>query len=372
MDFDYIDTDLTLFHSNDTNGHIFQDVFERQDRHRDGEIELDKVLLGFSKMGGNATEDELRKWAKETNKDGRTQKSFNFVDFVLAYANIFHPTRRGGAFGGSGSGTMGSTDRSDRSHDDDKALGKSLRLSGDFKALGGFARAFGKKQLRDLERAFDVHAQRDVHGNTYLRAANILDVFHQLGRAITVTRLQEWMEDADVRPQDLLSLADFTSMFAFFFSPGGCLSTHPVNTHLSLHTLSWPIMLPIITPYPHPSHNTLLINSQHPYQHIGSHDFSREDNAHHTGTSTHRGEGKDGDSDDLMGEPSSTIISKYGKMTLSEVAVQVLQEERWRGSVDQTNAFVRRLCAGRSEAIAACVGRYGSPNPLNAYLAITL
>ena len=199
----------------------FQDVFERQDRHRDGEIELDKVLLGFSKMGGNTTEEELRKWAKETNKDGRTQKSFNFVDFVLAYANIFHPTRRGVLGGiGSGSMTLGGTGRSDRSHDDDKALGKSLRLSGDFKALGGFARAFGKKQLRDIERAFDVHTQRDVHGSTWLRAANILDVFHQLGRAITVTRLQEWMEDADVRPQDLLSLADFTSMFAFFFSPG--------------------------------------------------------------------------------------------------------------------------------------------------------
>ena len=192
----------------------------RQDRHREGEIELDKVLLGFSKMGGNATDEELRKWAKETNKDGRTQKSFGFVDFVLAYANIFHPTRRG-AVGGSGGGSaaLGGTDRS---YDDDKALGRSLRLSGDFKALGGFARAFGKKQLRDLERAFDLHAQRDVHGITYLRAANILDVFHHLGRAITVTRLQEWMEDADVRPQDLLSLADFTSMFAFFFSPGMC------------------------------------------------------------------------------------------------------------------------------------------------------
>ena len=53
----------------------------------------------------------------------------------------------------------------------------------------------------------------------------------------------------------------------------------------------------------------------------------------------------------------TTLNSKYGKMTLSEVAVQVLQEERWRGTVDQTNAFVRRLCAGRSEAIAVCVGR---------------
>ena len=64
-----------------------------------------------------------------------------------------------------------------------------------------------------------------------------------------------------------------------------------------------------------------------------------------------------------MGEPTTTIISKYGKMTLSEVAVQVLQEERWRGSVDQTNAFVRRLCAGRSEAIAVCVGRYDMTVP---------
>ena len=35
----------------------------------------------------------------------------------------------------------------------------------------------------------------------------------------------------------------------------------------------------------------------------------------------------------------------------------MLQEERWRGTADQTNAFVRRLVAGRPDAVAACVGR---------------
>jgi hypothetical protein len=43
--------------------------------------------------------------------------------------------------------------------------------------------------------------------------------------------------------------------------------------------------------------------------------------------------------------------------TLSEIAVQVLQEERWRGTPDQTNDLMRRLCAGRSEAVGDCLAR---------------
>jgi hypothetical protein len=99
------------------------------------------------------------------------------------------------------------------------------------------------------------------------------------------------MAEADVKPQDRLTLADFTSVFAFFFGPGA------------------------------------------------------------RGT---EGEGLDLEEEE-DGPPAKPALA--GKMTLSEVAVQVLQEERWRGTPDQTNAFVRRLVAGRPEAVADCVGR---------------
>lgn len=42
-------------------------------------------------------------------------------------------------------------------------------------------------------------------------------------------------------------------------------------------------------------------------------------------------------------------------MSLSEVAVQVLQEERWRGTSGQTIAFVKRLCAGRSSQLGESI-----------------
>jgi Ca2+-binding EF-hand superfamily protein len=261
----------------------FVDTFERQDRHRDGEIDLAGMLAGFAKLGGKATEEEVRRWAQTADKDGKVPKAFRFVDFVLAYANVFFPSPR--ARGGGGDVAPA------RSRDGDAALGKSLRLSGEYRALGGFARAFGQRQLRAIERAFDARAQRDVHGTTYLAACDVLEVFHALGRAITVTRLQEWMAEADVKPQDRLTLADFTSVFAFFFGPGA------------------------------------------------------------RGT---EGEGLDLEEDE-NGPPAKPALA--GKMTLSEVAVQVLQEERWRGTPDQTNAFVRRLVAGRPEAVADCVGR---------------
>lgn len=45
------------------------------------------------------------------------------------------------------------------------------------------------------------------------------------------------------------------------------------------------------------------------------------------------------------------------QLTLSEIAVQTLQEERWRGSSDQTQAFIRRLCVGRSETIVIMIAK---------------
>lgn len=44
-------------------------------------------------------------------------------------------------------------------------------------------------------------------------------------------------------------------------------------------------------------------------------------------------------------------------MTISEISVQVMQEERWRGTADQTNSFLRRLSSGRSEAAVGCLCR---------------
>ena len=72
------------------------------------------------------------------------------------------------------------------------------------------------------------------------------------------------MIDADVRPQDVLTLADFVSVYCFFFGPS------------SNNFSDKPIELP----------------------------------------------------------------SKLTQLSLSEIAIQTLQEERWRGTADQVNTIV--------------------------------
>jgi len=166
----------------------FQDAFEREDRHREGELDAAAALRAFSRMGGKASDEELRIWAKGGTAGGRAQKAFDFPDFVLAHANIFHPPRAG-----RGNPLA-------RSRDEDVALGKTLRLTGEWRTLGGFARVFGKRHLRDLERAFDAYADKDDRGDTYLRASDVLEAFHRLGRAVTVTRLQVHSPTASITP----------------------------------------------------------------------------------------------------------------------------------------------------------------------------
>lgn len=218
---------------------------------------MNGALKAFAHLGANVSDVELRRW---TSAQGR-RKLFEFTDFVLAFANILYPSDP----------TKDSTKRAT------DAIGRSLRLGGDWKSLTGFAQSFGTSKLKDLERAFDRFSTKDVDGNAKMQAADIISCFHSMGRAITVTRLQEWMMDADVKPQDFLSLADLASVFAFFF-------------------------------------------------HSSSHEIMR---------------------DNGPGGAAS--------MTLAEIAVQILQEERWRGTQDQKVAFLRRLCAGRSESLVSLI-----------------
>jgi hypothetical protein len=46
------------------------------------------------------------------------------------------------------------------------------------------------------------------------------------------------------------------------------------------------------------------------------------------------------------------------KSTLAEIAIQTLQDEKWRGSTEQTVSFIRRLCAGRSELLIQYISKF--------------
>eukprot|EP01041_Mallomonas_annulata_P000829 gene829-1611_t len=251
----------------------FKEVFDSTDVDKEGELVADDVLEAFSVLGGEASIQELRSWANGQGVKGKALKLFDFVDFILAYANIFYPV-----------------DIATERHSE--ILARSLRLSSEWKEMGNFARNFGAKQLKILERAFDAFSFKDDQGISKIKAMNILEAFHHAGRAITVTRLQDWMTDSDVRPQDSLTLADFASVFAFFFTSSSSLSSSNSNHHHMNATSTTDV-----------HHSNLLI----------------KDN-------TSR------------------------RLTISEIAIQVLQEERWRGTMDQVNSFMRRLIAGRTEA----------------------
>jgi Ca2+-binding EF-hand superfamily protein len=262
----------------------FQNVFDDNDRHQDGDIDTDQVLRCFRDLDSDATVHEVRDWTKSRGRGGKPQKLFDFVDFMLLYANLFYPVPTA------------------KDHDALEAnmLAKSLRIDGEWKDLGFFARSFGQKRLRELERAFDFFAEKtpSERGGTgsndsRMKAKSIMEAFHKVGKAITVSRMTDWMVEADVRPCDYLTLADFVSIFAYFFGPS--------------------------------SNGSGAGSASSP------NDFSQS----------------------LRG-PSSM---GGGRLTLSEVAVAVLQEERWRGDRSQVDSFVNRLVAGRSEKVVDCIAK---------------
>jgi Ca2+-binding EF-hand superfamily protein len=240
----------------------FRAAFEREDEYRDGDLDLAAAQSAFRRLGGEASELELRAWAADHGSGGRPLKHLDFVQFMLAFASLFHPAKSA-------------------SSAEVKHLARSLQLSGEWKDLGAFARSFGARQLKEIERIFDAVAAQDASGTPRVLARDILEAFHRLGRSVTVTRLQEWMVDSDVRPMDALSLADFVSVFCFFFGPSSAQRSEMAAT----------------------------------------------------------------------GATSSSGV----RLSLAEVAVQVMTGERWTGSKEQTVSLVQRLCAGRGEALTTLV-----------------
>ena len=246
----------------------FADAFGDADKYGDGTLDVDGVLAAVKIVGGAITEADLRAWMRKISINGRLVKSFDIVEFIFAYANIFYPTNEA---------TM-----KDPKHQEKEAAGKALGIDVEFRDMASFALSFGKKLLRDLERSFAFYSKLDSQNVPRMRASDIIEAFHTMGRAVTMTRLQDWMTDSDVRPQDLLSLADFATCFAFFFTPP---------------------------------------------------------------------EGRG-----VVGSGSARETTNFTNLTLGEVAVTTLQSERWRGTEEQVISFVRRLTAGRSEALAKTIG----------------
>jgi hypothetical protein len=244
----------------------FRKSFERMDRRDDRELGLEDALEGYADMGARVSASELRTWLRASG----SRLSLTLPDYVIAYANLIYPADQ------DFKGLL--------KQDASEALGRTLRLTGEDRDMAAFAHKFGKKLLRELEHAFDSLATTTAgEGSPRLLARDIIEAFLSMGKAITVSRLQEWMTDADITPRDRLTLADFAAVYAYFFAPA----------RESLST-------------------------------------------------------------------SRTILDGTAnavRLTLAELAVQVLQEEKWRGTQDQMTTFVRRLCAGRSDQTIHCTGK---------------
>ena len=245
----------------------FNRIFDKHDRYKNKFVDLNGTVDGFEDLGGRISVSEVKTWVNSSKSNGdRIHYTMNLTQFILAYANLFYPSEH----------TMKELAKQENAEE----LSKTLRLTADSKDLATFAQRLGKKQLRELEKTFDSFATKDNEaGVARIFCRDILEAFLSMGRAITITRLLEWMNDADVKPMDKLTLADFVSVFSFFFSSGL--------------------------------------------------------------------------SDGLKDEHSTP--GEFKLKTIPEIAIQVLQQEKWSGRIEQNVQLIARLCAGRTASVVGYI-----------------
>ena len=286
------DSDKLLFILGKSVWNDFSNSFKDLDKYRDGELDVRTAVQAYVSLGGRVGVDEVRLWltTNGTPPRGRGRgTACHFADFVLCYANLFYPSDDSLSTIANINGPNGT-----------QALGRTLRLAAEDQELATFATRFGKKQLRSLEDAFDKFGSKDGDDAVKIACRDLIEAFLSMGRGITVSRMLEWMAEADIRPMDRLTLADFVSVYAYFFSPvlgGGEMS---LRGTLGIGAYTGP--------------------------------FQAGDNI-----------------------PSGTGTARGLMLTIAEVAVQVLQEQRWSGSVDQTVSFMQRLCAGRAGSVVQTI-----------------
>ena len=257
-----------------------REIFNRQDRYDEGEISLQHAVKGFQQLGAEVSESELIAWlmvspvsSGNVRSSKSHAKSLSFSNFFISFANLVY-------------GDLDVDDNSMSKRAKDQ-LRRSLRMEEQWSELSEFAKSFGAKQMKALERVFNQYSVVVATGNAddeipKIPARSIIEAFHSLDKPVTVTRIQDWMTEADVRPTDSLTLADFACVFAYFFGPH---KLHGSKSHSS----------------------------------------------------------------------AGSSEAALGRMTLSEIAVQTMQEERWRSTSDQVTSFVARLCSGRSKNAVAVI-----------------
>ncbi len=215
----------------------------------------DDVARAFKMMRKPKKASDIEKWSNR-HLSSYSLKDIDLWQFIVMYANLNYSEH---------SSTLLSS-----------ALGRTFNEKA---FLTSFELTYGRKHLMELENVFIKFARKKDEKDMKMLAKRLMEAFTALGKAITVSKLSSWMEEADVHLHDTLSLADFAGAYVHLF----------------------------------PSKQ------------------------------------------DQLFKPGDTIAANFA--TISDVAIQVLREEKWSGSVDQTQSLISRLCTGRSNAVASCIGK---------------
>jgi Ca2+-binding EF-hand superfamily protein len=185
-----------------------KEEFGRQDRYEEDEISIQNAVKGFRQLGRAVDEVTLNRYMSRAVPQSTSQsKGLNFVQFVQAFANL--------AYGSSTEIDRPGDELSQRARDH---LRMSLRLNREESELVEFAKGFGSKLMKELQRTFDCFAKRvgeEKEGK--ISVGNLINAFHSMGKGITTSKISDWMVETDVAYTDSLTLADFASVYAFFF-----------------------------------------------------------------------------------------------------------------------------------------------------------
>jgi len=180
-------------------------------------------VQAFDALGRRCSLADVKSYAKQNKFSSR---SFNFIDFMKAYAVIFFDDDNDdGDSDSSSSSTSSSTSthlKFSKLHTTSNAF-----INDEAADLQKWAEVLGDKQLFKLEKIFDEHATplRRADGSTSsrvgLRVRELRTALRDLSRDVSPQTLSSFLSEAQLKPGDALSLADFAYAFHSLFGDGG-------------------------------------------------------------------------------------------------------------------------------------------------------
>jgi Ca2+-binding EF-hand superfamily protein len=190
----------------------FHAAFDAVDRSHSGYIAVAAIGDAFEELGSKSSREEIADYLRESGNDGSRPLKVDFLGFMRCYASVFY----------AAPGKTVPSVAEEKGSKPEVHVKAVDHRSAQGSELVDWAKKIGPQRMKRLEELFRQYAVKAAPADSeakeqkiqLVKVKDLKSLFRDLGCEISRSRLDDWVEDADLKPNEAITLAD--AAFAYY------------------------------------------------------------------------------------------------------------------------------------------------------------